>query len=73
MRTIYSSTCPRFTDTKAISKAKWNQILTTGATPTRISGSVYYDNTALTFHDTKASILQKILQAECDDPGVIVI
>jgi len=73
MKTIYSTTCPRFHDTKAIAKAKWNQILNQGASPTRISGSMFYDNVAVTFHDTKLSVLQKILQKECDDPSVVVI
>lgn len=62
MYTIYSTTRPRRTDTKAIAKAKWLQLLTSGATNPDSHGVVTYSDTLPRFYDTELIALQKMLQ-----------
>lgn len=64
MYTIYSTTRPRRSDTKAIAKAKWLQLLATGAVNPGDSGVVTYSDTLPRFYDTELIALQKMLQAQ---------
>lgn len=70
MRTVYSSTCPAWHDTWAISKAKWAQITAGSTASHRSDRSVLYSNPDPDFADTKNIVLGKILQQHCDDPSV---
>lgn len=72
MKTIYSTTCPSFHDTAAISKAKWLQAETLGSSPGRFDRSVLYSQPETTNHDTKAIVLGKILQGHCDAGGIAI-
>lgn len=64
MYTIYSTTRPRRSDTRAIAKGKWLQLLTSGASNPGDSGVVTYPDTLPRYWDTKLITLQKILQKE---------
>lgn len=64
MYTIYSTTRPRRSDTKAIAKGKWLQLLTSGATNGGESGVVTFADTLPRYWDTKLINLQKILQQQ---------
>lgn len=70
MKTLYSTTCPAWHDTKAISKAKWLQVETVGASSHRTDRSVTYSNPDTDSYDTKNMVLGKILQANCDAASV---
>lgn len=63
MITIYSTTKPRRYDTVAIAKAKWLQVLRSGASEDSTS-FIHYDDTENRFHDTELITVQKILQQE---------
>lgn len=67
MRTVYSSTCPAWHDTLAISKAKWAQVTAGGVASHRSDRSVLYSQLYPTTNDTKNMVLGKILQGNCDD------
>lgn len=64
MYTVYSTTRPRRSDTKFIAKAKWLQLLTSGATNGGESGVITYADTLPRWHDTRVLTLQKILQQQ---------
>lgn len=67
MRVVYSSTCPAYHDTLAISKAKWAQIESGDARSHRNQKSVLYSSPNPDTHDTKNIVVGKILQSHCDE------
>lgn len=64
MITIYSTTKPRWSDSKAITKAKWLQSLREGSSDGGESQVITYPDTELRFHDSRKITLDKILQKE---------
>lgn len=72
MRTFYPSTAPNFHDTKAIAKAKWLQIERGEERSGRTPKSLFFPTNNLTQHDTKLSVIQKILHRRTDAIGVAI-
>ncbi len=66
MITVYTNTCPSWHDTRKISKDKWNQNLRGEGAQGTAGGRVVFSQPTLTFHDTKATILQKLNQSYCE-------
>jgi hypothetical protein len=64
MNVIYSTTKPRWSDTRAITKGKWLQSMRDGASDGGESQVITYPDTENRFHDTDHITLQKILQHE---------
>lgn len=64
MITIYSTTKPRWSDTRAITKGKWLQAMRDGPSDGGESQVITYPDTENRFYDTDFITLQKILQEE---------
>lgn len=64
MTTVYSTTKPRWSDTKAITKGKWLQSLRDGASDGGESQVITYPSTEVFYHDSRKITLDKILQKE---------
>lgn len=64
MITIYSTTKPRWSDSKAIVKAKWLQSMREGPSDGGESQVITYADTENRFFDTQKITLDKILQKE---------
>lgn len=62
MRTVYSTTKPRWSDTKAIVKAKYLQALNDGPTDGTEGQEITYPDTENRFADTSKITWDKILQ-----------
>lgn len=73
MRTVYSSTCPHYHDTRAISKGKWAQIQSGDVASHRTGKSVVYSQPYPTTDDTQNIVLGKILQSHCDAPATMEV
>jgi hypothetical protein len=73
VKTLYSSTCPAWHDTRAISKAKWAQITSGETISHRSDRSVTYSQLYPATNDTQNVVLGKILQSHCDAPSTIEV
>lgn len=62
MITVYSTTKPRFSDTKAITKGKWLQALRDGSSDGGESQVITYADTQNRHWDSEHITFQKILQ-----------
>lgn len=72
MKTYYHRTSPGFWDTVAIAKEKLLQVQRGQVEPGRYSGTIYFPDIHLNFHDTKLSVIQKLLYSNGNTvaPGV---
>lgn len=62
MITVYSTTKPRWSDTKAITKGKWLQSMRDGPSDGGESQVITFEDTENRYYDSEHITYQKILQ-----------